>query len=334
MSLTSIGDLSHHLMLQTQSTRAKRAMSTLTEELSSGVTSNLSDRLGGDYAYLSDIDHKLKRLEGIGTSTAEAKLVATTMQTSLEYMYESTQSLVGSLLAVGQSMSGPSLPHLAASAEQQLGSVMEMLNTSVGGRSLFSGAATDASSLADVDTLLTALKAEITGSVTAADVLTAAQTWFDDPAGFDAVVYGGSANSVAPLRIGEGVEVNLDLRADDDVFKAMMRDMAVAALVTDPALGLSTQVQSELVQSSRDGLLAVSDQLTGMRADVGFAEERIEEAQSRNGAASNSLQQARTELLEADPFDIANRLQNVQFQLESLYSITARSAGLTLANFL
>ncbi|WP_121060840.1 flagellin [Chachezhania antarctica] len=334
MSLTSIGDLSHHLMLQTQTTRAKRALSTLTQELSSGVTSNISDRLGGDFAYLSDIDHKLKRLEGISTSAGEAKLVATTMQTSLESVYDATQTMVGAFLAVGQSTSGPSLPHLSASAEQQLGSVIQMLNMSVGGRSLFAGAATDAVPLEEADTLLTALQAELVGSVTAADVITAAEDWFNDPAGFDAVMYGGSANSVAPLRIGEGVEVSLDLRADDQTFKDMLRNIAVAALVTDPGLGLATSVQSELVQASRDGLMAVSDQLTGMRADVGFAEERIEESQARNGAASNSLQQARTELLEADPFDIANRIQNVQFRLESLYSVTARSAGLTLVNFL
>ncbi len=321
-------------MLTSSANRTKRALSTLTEELASGITSNVSARLGGDYVYLADIDHRLAKLNGINTAAAEAKLVATGMQTSLEHMYESTQTMIGAAMSASQSTAGPSLPHLAHSAEQQLDAVITMLNTSVGGRSLFAGTATDQRSVQDTDTLLTALRTELAGATTAADVIAAAQAWFDDPAGYDTVFYGGSATSVSPLRVGEGQEVTLDFRADNDTFKDMLRNLAVGALIDDPTLGLAPSVQSELIDAAALELLSVSDGLTGMRADVGFAEQRIEEAQSRNGAASSAFQQARTELLEADPIDIATQLEIVQFQLEALFSVAARSSRLKLVNFL
>ena len=76
------------------------------------------------------------------------------------------------------------------------------------------------------------------------------------------------------------------------------------------------------------------DRLSALRADVGFAEARIEEAQTRNSAARVGLETARNQLLVADPYETAIRLEEAQFQLESLYSVTARTARLSLLNFL
>jgi flagellar hook-associated protein 3 FlgL len=113
-----------------------------------------------------------------------------------------------------------------------------------------------------------------------------------------------------------------------------MREAALAALATDPSRGLDDQTQRELIEASGQGLQSIEVELTGLRADLGFAEARIEESMARNASSRTSLEYARASLLEADPFETATRLDEVQFQLESLYAVTVRTSGLNLVNFL
>nr|WP_254449254.1 flagellin [Ruegeria sp. HKCCA5491] len=61
---------------------------------------------------------------------------------------------------------------------------------------------------------------------------------------------------------------------------------------------------------------------------------RVEQASTRNSAARTSLEYSRNELIAADPYQTVAQLQTVQFQLESLYSVTVRNANLSLVNFL
>jgi flagellar hook-associated protein 3 FlgL len=89
-----------------------------------------------------------------------------------------------------------------------------------------------------------------------------------------------------------------------------------------------------LVGLAADGLRAQADRVTGIRADLGHAEERIERSSVRIASELSSLDYARSQLLAVDPFEAATELENVQFQLEALYTVTARAARLNLVNFL
>ena len=80
--------------------------------------------------------------------------------------------------------------------------------------------------------------------------------------------------------------------------------------------------------------LGAQDQLTKLRADIGFSQSRIQNVSTRNAAQTTSLEYARTALLEADPYETATKLEDVQFQLQSLYSVTVRLSELSLLNFM
>ena len=81
-------------------------------------------------------------------------------------------------------------------------------------------------------------------------------------------------------------------------------------------------------------MLQNQDQITATRADIGFAEGRISQAQSRLSAEYSSLEILRGDLVSVDPFETATELEHVQTQLEMLYTITARASRLNLMNFL
>ena len=332
--MTSIGDMATNLMLRTRSFELQQTMAQLTDELASGQVSDVHARVGGDYAYLTDIEMRMARLDGYTVATNEASILAAGMQTSLERMHDIALDLSSTLLTTGQSVVGPNLIQGSSQAAADLDDMMNALNGTSGGRTLFSGTSTDTQPLAASEDLLAGLSAAIAGQTTTADIRAAAEAWFDDPAGFEAVVYQGGTTDTAPNQIGEFEQVNLSLRADDQVFRDMMRETALAVLATDPGLALDDAVQVELMQTAGQNLIGVTDSLTATRADLGYAQARIEDAQARHEFTRVSLDQARNELLAADPFDTAVRLEAVQIQLQTLYAVTARNSQLTLVNFI
>jgi len=334
MNTTSIGDLANSLLLRTRSTEIKQSISTLTQELSTGKVSDISGRLDGDFAYLADIERNMARLEAYSVAASEARMFSDAAQTSLGRVQDLSTALGNDLLASTPSRLGTAISHISERSRQDLGVAITALNTDVAGRSLFGGTESSRAPLAPATDLLTELEAVVSGLTTAADIYSAAETWFDDPAGFRAAIYAGSDTSFAPVRIGPGEEASMPLRADDPAVVGVLRDMALSALAANPSLGLDLDTQNELLRQAGEGLLTSQQSLAGIRADLGFTQARIEEATARNSAAANSLEIARNTLLEADPYETAIRLEDAQFQLESLYSATVRTSRLSLVNFL
>ena len=89
-----------------------------------------------------------------------------------------------------------------------------------------------------------------------------------------------------------------------------------------------------MLRKTGEGLFSAGDELVKLQADVGAAQEHIEDVTARNSARKASLSIARNELLAADPYETSIRLQSAQSQLESLFSVIARNARLSLVNYL
>ncbi|MBV1927593.1 MAG: flagellar biosynthesis protein FlgL [Rhodobacteraceae bacterium] len=334
MSMISIGDMSQTLLLRSRATDLKQTMSVLMEELSSGRVSDPSSRLGGDYSHLIDIDRNLTRLEGYSIAATEANLFASATQSRLGRLQDISGSLSSKMILATSSADYTMQASVSQQARVDLADAMGILNGGVAGKSLFSGIDTDLAPLESDDLLMSELKTVLTGLTSASDIMQAAEDWFEDPAGFRAVIYRGSTQDLSPIQIASGQHVGLSLRADNSDFRNMLRNMAVVAISSDTDLNLSSSVKQDLFQSVSGDLLENNDNLTLLSANLGYAEMRIEEAITRNESARTSLEYARGALLEADPYETATHLENVQFQLEALYSTTVRTSRLSLLAFL
>lgn len=175
----------------------------------------------------------------------------------------------------------------------------------------------------------------IAGAVSPADARAAADAFFDTPGGdFEVLVYSGGTTGLAPVQLGAGESADLDLRADHVAFRETLKNAALVALVDDPGLALGDAARRGLFGDALDGLLSAKAAQVAVRADLGFAEERIARAGTRIEAEIAGLQIARNELLAVDPFEAATELEAVQLQLETLYTVTARTSRLSLVNFL
>lgn len=334
MNSVSMGDMAQTFMLQRRNGLLKQEISRLTEELSTGQVAEIRQVLDGNYSYLTDIERSLDTLQGFDIATAEATHFATGLQTSLSRLGDLAGDLSETLLLAGTTVVGTDHADTVRNTQNTFESMVGVLNSQISGRNLYSGAATDTAPLPTAEVFLDELRLAMAGATTANDMMTAAQAWFDDPLGYAAVVYQGSANDLAPLSLSDTETVTLDVRADDDEIRNLLRNVAVAALANDPAFGLPESERKELFFASATEMLGSQDQLVSLQARVGFTEARIEKIAARNAAELTSFEFARNNLLAVDPYQTATELENVQFQLQSLYSITVRMSQLSLVNFL
>jgi len=333
MNSLSLGDLAQSFLLQRRGTALKTEMARLNEELVTGQVSDIKAILAGNVSYLSEIENDLRTLSGYQVAAVEAGQFADATQSALERIQTTTGSLSSDLLLTGANAVGGVLDQLSADAEAELATIVGALNTDLAGRSLFAGTATDGAALADAETLMAELSIAVAGAASPADVATAAQAWFDDPAGYAATVYQGSDTSIAPFRLGERDTVSLQLTAQNQAVKDTLQAVALAALATGNGLGLSSDDKRELLDLAGRDLFQAQTGLTAARASVGSAQERIDVLQTRNSTEQTSLEYAKGALLQADPYETATKLEEVQFQLQSLYTVTARMADLSLVNF-
>lgn len=335
MTLTSIGDLAQSFALRRQSTELKVQMERLTAELSTGRTTDVARHLSGNLLDISDVEHKLAILDARRTISEQGRMESGVMQSALERLQSATQSLSDTALTMGSSATALSFASFANEAREVLGALVSTLNTSVAGRSLFAGDAVASPALAASDELLAAARTAVAGAATAADIMTALDGFFDTPGGgFDTLVYQGGVTPRASLSLGDGEFVTLDLRADDPVFRNLLKHATGAALLDDPGVALSGGEQADLTALVGERLLGGQGALTGLRADLGFAQSRIDRAATRISAEASSLSILRYTLLSVDPFETASELETVQLRLETIYTLTSRMSRLSLVNFL
>lgn len=335
MTMISIGDMAQSYALRRQNSQLSSQMTRLSLELSSGQTSNISSHLGGNYSYLGEIERGLRVLDSFQTATTEAGTFTSSMQSVLEYAQSNASDLSSNLLTVSISTLPATVEAVSNEAEGQLSSIISSLNTNIAGRSLFSGVATNSAALISADDMLAELRFAVAGQTSLADITAAVDNWFDTPGGgFETVGYLGSDTSMSPFMLGDGKSVDLDLRADDPAIRELLKHTAIAALAADSSLGYSTALQKELLIDSGEGLLSNQESITSVRANLGFAEARIEESSTRNAAEQTSLEYARGELLGVDVYDTATQLENLQFQLETLYVATVRLSQLSLVGYM
>jgi flagellar hook-associated protein 3 FlgL len=335
MALQSIGDLTRSFVLRQQGATLSRETERLTREVSTGRTADTARHLSGDLLPLADIERGLILADAHRDVARIAATDAAVMQTALGRVEESGRALAEAALASG-SASGTMQPAvLAKAARNALSSMMGALGTGSAGRALFGGDVTDRAPLADAGTLLQELRTVLVAAPDASALQDALDTFFDAPGGgFATAIYRGGQGSAAGHALGAGETVALNIRADDAALRGQIKQAAMLSLIDDPALALGHEDRVVLARDGGARLLSGQDGITRLRAQLGFAEERIAQTQARIGAEITGLRIARNDLISVDIFESATALEQVQTQLETLYTVTARTARLNLANFL
>jgi flagellar hook-associated protein 3 FlgL len=334
MNIGSLGDLAQTYVSQSRTTALKNDIQRLTLELSSGQVSDIRTAVGGNTEYVNDLDRSLIKLDGYDLAVTEAAQFAEGVQTILTQIGDLTTSFRDTLLTATNSALGETSDSILFQAKETFSSVVNAMNTRVGGRTLLAGTSTDTQPIAVADDILAAVTMAVAGAGNVDDIIAAADVWFNDPTGYDSVAYLGSDTSLAPMSLSDRDSAVFDLRGDDQMFRDTLRNLAIVAIADDPTLTLTAAQQSELFQKTTDSVSNAHDAMIGVQSRVGFSESQIETIKVRHGAERSSLEIARNDLFSVDPYQAATELEQVQFQLQSLFAIMSRMSQLSLANYL
>ncbi|MDJ0627413.1 MAG: flagellin [Rhodobacter sp.] len=335
MTALSIGDLALTFQTRNNTQRVKADLQRLSDELATGLTSDLRAATGGNLGALAGIDHQLGALSAYKVAANEAALFVGALQRGLETVQDTTSDLGPALLLAVSSGQAALVQAAATDARARFATVVSVLNTQTADRALLGGAMGSGPSLADTETMLADLQTAIAAETTAAGVEAAVDAWFDTSSGgFETGGYLGSGTDLAPFRVGPDDAADLDLRSDDPAIRDLLKGYAMAALVAEGALSGDHPERVRLLETAGNRLLESDRDLAELRTGVGALEAQIDTALARNAAETGALEMARNDIAAADPYRTATELQAAQTRLETLYTITARLSRLSLAEYL
>jgi flagellar hook-associated protein 3 FlgL len=255
------------------------------------------------------------------------------MQTALAAVEGMASDFAASLLTAASSPQPAQLKAVLGDAEERFGSAVSHYNTRFGDRTLFAGQESRSSALVPAGIILTELEALTSGLTGASAVEAAVSTWFDDPAGFQALAYRGG-DPLVPLAVAPGEDASLDVTAMDPAIRATLKALSLAALLDRGALPGDRVAQATLARRAGEMLMESQTDRASLAARLGAGEGLIEEARVRVEAEISALSIARADTVSVDPYEAATRLELAQTQLETIYSITARLSRLSLVDFL
>lgn len=335
MSWMTLGSLALPSQLNRHSVALRSDMARLSVEMTTGRAAQVSAHLKGDLGPLAALESRARRLES-------ALIAARSMQTdsalaqgalgALADIAASTSSALLTASAQGQDRNG--LGTASAASRLALDSARGTLAAESAGRALFSGTRTDRAPLVAIETMMEALTPLVAGATSAEQVADAIDAALRDPGGlFDNDVYVGGPAAAAPPIDGDTPARGLPTAADP-ALRTLLSGLAMAAVAGDEGVSLSFEQRQALARRAALTLVDAGAGITRLQADLGGSEGQVAALTTRLEGERSALDLARDALIGVDPYEAAGRLQQAQSRLEVLYAVTARTARLSLVEYL
>lgn len=334
MKLGNASDLARLQMLQRNAFTTRAALDAASVEMTSGEKQDRFKATGGNLTRLFALERSLGRNQVFTDTAALTEMRLDIMQEGFGRLLGPVEGLAIDLkAATGVSDASAGRLH-AATARRALIDAVGVLNTRVAGQSLFAGAATDGPAVAPAEQLLADLDGLAAGAATAVDAIAAIEAYFAPGGDFFTQGYAGSPTNLAAVEIGEGARLDFAVRADDPEIVAALRAHALAAVVAGGAFPGDTGAQLELLEASGQRMLEAREQVLSLRARVGVSQNVVEGSQAERTSEREALTLARTGIVATDPLEAASTYQQLQVQLEAIFTVTSRLADLRFTNFL
>lgn len=332
MPSSTIGSMSQLFITQRHNLDLRTRLGTLTSEFSSGRKDDLAKSLGTDSARLSNIDRRLDLITSYTRSGTEIGQQLDIVQQALDRLDSVRSPLSESLINAEFVDSSFQREALASQGREAFKEMVGALNSRFANTSLFAGNATNQPALAPADQMIASIEAAVAGLTTVADVEAALDTWFDDPAGgFATTGYLGDTGAPVERRLDESRTLTLDYRADSDEIRQVLKATAksFAAMASD----LQTSDQISTLKQSGIDLASSAEPLVQFRSAIGTTQARVDGTLASLAAEETVLSGIYNDLTLADPFETGLALQELQTQLETHYTVTARLSRLSLTEY-
>jgi flagellar hook-associated protein 3 FlgL len=335
---TTFGDMAQRLTLQRHGSGLKRAVSNLSQELTTGIAKDKSLKVKGDFAALSGVNSALEMASARKANAHLAGMILSSQQTILLDLGQQAQSGALEITGRNATMDETEISISISQMEARFRSAVTQLNTQVGGRAIFAGTASDGAALVSAGIMLDAIFDDLMATYPAGpDAETTSafiSSWFADGGNFGTSGYVGGSRIPDRLDLGNGISVGMDLTAEDERIRTHLGALATGAILAKGLFDADHSEQRILLGHAAQSLSQAHLGLIELSAKLGMEEERAEIGRFRSEAEHTAMSIARAELLEADPYETAVRLEQAMTQLDLIYNLTARLSRLSLATYL
>ncbi len=334
MIASSYGDMSRHLSLGRHSARLKADMTGLSKELTTGVMDDKARHLKGNLTFLASLEKSIELAETRKSIAQNAGNLLAAQQNALAGISARSEGVYLELVQLPPGEHYAQIDRQINSLESAFVDTVHFLNTSFAGRSLFAGTAGDSPALAPARDILDALSRDLPAGLDAAGMSDAIDAWFAAGGGFDSVGYLGGNTIPAAYNVGDGLDISLEITAQAPAIRQTLAGLAKGAMLASGVIGASPAEKLDVLRAAASTLAVSNTGLIDLSARVGVQEERAARGVSAAEAEQTAMSIARSELVSADPYETATRLEQAMAQLELIYSLTARLSRLTLADYL
>lgn len=335
MPILSVGDQSMNFMSLRNGGEIKSSLARLSNELSTGKAADIAAHMGGDTRQFSGLVHSLRILSAHQSTLKETSLVLNHMQTSLEHFDSSRERIMSEFLTLGPVGVSTNFSQLAVSGRETFDTLVGALNSEIAGNSLFAGSALDANALSTGATMLDDIRSRLVGATTQAQVENIVDSWFNDTGGgFDTLGYTGDLGSYQSRRIGSDNVSEIAIRADDPRVRSVLQGVALGVVAAEMSNELLPEDQTSLLQAAGALLLKSAAGMVELQGYLGGLQSSLEVNRSRNESEKTAVQIAINEVGTIDPFETASKLQAIQLQLETHFTVSARLSQLNFAEYI
>ncbi len=327
--------------------QAQNEMTSASTEATTGVYADIGVALGSNTALSVNLTRDVSRIDSILGSNSIASQRMTSSQTALTGMGTQAQKLMDQLVALRGSTDSTSIALTQQVATSALSSVIASGNTMVNGEYLFAGTNTDVQPMTDKSTstnaaIQTALSAYATANGTTIDKLTGAQMkdfittkvepMFTSDSGWASWSSASDQNMTSRISNSEVIETSTNSNSAGMRYMALASTVANALTGTTPALNQDAQnaVTDQAISYARQAI----DGLNSQASQLGLSQSRLTDANTTLNAQKTILNTNIGDLTGVDPYEASTKVNSLQTQLETAYTIVSKIQQLSLVNYL
>ena len=318
------------------------------KEVSTGRYADVGATLGSRTGQSVSLRQEQARLQAIIDSNGSVATRLDASQTALKSISDDAQSFLNQLVS---SRNSDVQSSLEAEAKSGLKDLIGSLNTQINGAYLFAGTNADVKPVADyVEDLPSANKQAVddafvaafgfppsdpqTANISSDDMQTFLDTsfadLFKDPAWKN--TWSQASDQNVRSRISSSELIDTSTNANEDAIRKLVSAYTMVAGLGTANLNQSA-FQKVVDQASR--LTAEATQgLTTIESDLGSAQQRVTDANSRMTAQQDIITNHIGALEGVDPYEASSRLSALMTQLETAYAMTGRIQNLSLLKYL
>ncbi|SDW15899.1 hypothetical protein [Roseicitreum antarcticum] len=334
MTGITLGDMAKGFHSQRAAGAAKLRISQLSTALSTGKAADTNAALRGSYVRFAELHHQHQLNTAFLKNGTRIATDLSAMQAVLQKVAQPVKQLAVDFLQVGTEADSGKIQRSISEARTMFTQTVADLNGSAGGRTLLAGVDDDQPALTSGAAILARVQTHVSGLTVASDIISAVEDWFMAPGGeYDQHAYLGGAASTERLAINQssgifGPEITA---ATPDIRKVLAQYAKVAVLSDTP---LNETGKAAVIRAAGQELFGADYGLINLSASVGQIQESVEANRVHLVSNNAAIDIARNSLTDVDQFETATSLQNAISQLDAIYTLTARSAGLSLVGYM